>query len=151
MSWRHHGEARGLRQERSAQAGGRSPAPDDPLSSRDDAALEQDPHPLRRTHLPAALVLPALLSPPGGPRPGRFELSRSATLLGGSDLALDEALTALAAVDRAAADLVHLRYFGGLSISDAAQVLGVSPADGRPAVDLRPGLAPGQGQGPRLE
>jgi RNA polymerase sigma factor (TIGR02999 family) len=42
-------------------------------------------------------------------------------------LALDEALTELAATDRAAADLVQLRYFGGLSIADAAQVLGVSP------------------------
>ncbi len=42
-------------------------------------------------------------------------------------LALDEALTALAATDRAAADLVQLRYFGGLSIPDAAQALGVSP------------------------
>jgi len=42
-------------------------------------------------------------------------------------LALNEALTELAATDRAAADLVQLRYFGGLSITDAAQVLGVSP------------------------
>jgi RNA polymerase sigma factor (TIGR02999 family) len=42
-------------------------------------------------------------------------------------LALDEALTALAATDQAAADLVQLRYFGGLSIDDAAHVLGVSP------------------------
>jgi RNA polymerase sigma factor (TIGR02999 family) len=42
-------------------------------------------------------------------------------------LALDEALTALAATDRAAADFVQLRYFGGLSIPDAAKVLGVSP------------------------
>ena len=42
-------------------------------------------------------------------------------------VALDEALTQLAAEDRKAADLVQLRYFGGLSIPDAAQVLGVSP------------------------
>jgi RNA polymerase sigma factor (TIGR02999 family) len=42
-------------------------------------------------------------------------------------LALDEALIELAATDRAAADLVQLRYFGGLSIPDAAQVLSVSP------------------------
>jgi RNA polymerase sigma factor (TIGR02999 family) len=41
-------------------------------------------------------------------------------------LALDEALTELADTDRAAADLVQLRYFGGLSIPEAAQVLGVS-------------------------
>ena len=42
-------------------------------------------------------------------------------------LALDEALTELAATDRAAADLVQLRYFGGLTIPDAARVLGISP------------------------
>src|SRR5262249_47549104 len=42
-------------------------------------------------------------------------------------LALDEALTQLAAADRAAAELVQLRYFGGLSIPDAARGLGISP------------------------
>ncbi len=41
-------------------------------------------------------------------------------------LALDEALTALAATDRTAADLVQLRYFGGLEVADAARVLGLS-------------------------
>jgi RNA polymerase sigma factor (TIGR02999 family) len=41
-------------------------------------------------------------------------------------LALDEALTRLAATDRVAADLVQLRYFGGLAMPDAAQVLGIS-------------------------
>jgi RNA polymerase sigma factor (TIGR02999 family) len=42
-------------------------------------------------------------------------------------LALDEALERLASTDRQAADLVHLRYFAGLSIPEAAQVLNVSP------------------------
>jgi RNA polymerase sigma factor (TIGR02999 family) len=42
-------------------------------------------------------------------------------------LELDEALTELAAADHAAADLVQLRYFGGLSIPDAARVLRISP------------------------
>jgi len=42
-------------------------------------------------------------------------------------LALDEALDRLAASDRQAADLVHLRYFAGLSIPEAASALGVSP------------------------
>jgi RNA polymerase sigma factor (TIGR02999 family) len=42
-------------------------------------------------------------------------------------LALDEALTELAATDRASADLVQLRYFGGLSIPEAARVLGIAP------------------------
>jgi RNA polymerase sigma factor (TIGR02999 family) len=41
-------------------------------------------------------------------------------------LALDQALTELAVADRAAADLVQLRYFGDLSMSEAAQVLGIS-------------------------
>jgi RNA polymerase sigma factor (TIGR02999 family) len=42
-------------------------------------------------------------------------------------LALDEALTELAETDAAAADLVQLRYFGGLSIPEAARVLRISP------------------------
>jgi RNA polymerase sigma factor (TIGR02999 family) len=42
-------------------------------------------------------------------------------------LALDEALTQLADTDRPAAALVQLRYFGGLSIPEAARVLGISP------------------------
>jgi RNA polymerase sigma factor (TIGR02999 family) len=42
-------------------------------------------------------------------------------------LALDEALTLLAAEDRQAADLVQLRYFGGLALPEAAEALGVSP------------------------
>ena len=41
-------------------------------------------------------------------------------------LALDEALTLLATRDRTAADLVQLRYFGGLSVGEAAQILGLS-------------------------
>jgi RNA polymerase sigma factor (TIGR02999 family) len=41
-------------------------------------------------------------------------------------LALDEALTELATTDRIAAELVQLRYFGGLSVGDAAKVLGLS-------------------------
>jgi RNA polymerase sigma factor (TIGR02999 family) len=42
-------------------------------------------------------------------------------------LALDEALTQLAAADAQAAELVKLRYFAGCTIPEAAQVLGVSP------------------------
>jgi hypothetical protein len=41
-------------------------------------------------------------------------------------LALDEALTKLATTDRTAAELVKLRYFGGWSVADAAQILRVS-------------------------
>jgi len=42
-------------------------------------------------------------------------------------LAVDEALTKLADTDPQAADLVKLRYFAGLTIPEAADVLGVSP------------------------
>ncbi len=43
-------------------------------------------------------------------------------------LALDEALTKLSRTDKTKADLVQLRYFGGLTLAQAAQVLGISPA-----------------------
>lgn len=42
-------------------------------------------------------------------------------------IALDEALTRLATADPQAARLVHLRYFAGLSIPDAARALGIAP------------------------
>jgi RNA polymerase sigma factor (TIGR02999 family) len=42
-------------------------------------------------------------------------------------LALDEALTKLAATDKKASDLVHLRFFAGLPLPEAAQLLGISP------------------------
>lgn len=41
-------------------------------------------------------------------------------------LALDEALNALAAVDERLSRLVELRYFGGLSVQETAEVLSVS-------------------------
>jgi RNA polymerase sigma factor (TIGR02999 family) len=43
-------------------------------------------------------------------------------------LALDEALTKLAAEDPIKAQLVTLRYFGGLSVQEAADTLGISRA-----------------------
>jgi RNA polymerase sigma factor (TIGR02999 family) len=42
-------------------------------------------------------------------------------------LAVHEALAGLAAVDAQAAELVKLRYFAGLSIPEAAEVLNLSP------------------------
>jgi RNA polymerase sigma factor (TIGR02999 family) len=42
-------------------------------------------------------------------------------------LALDEALSQLAAADPQAAELVKLRFFAGLTIKQAAEVLGISP------------------------
>jgi RNA polymerase sigma factor (TIGR02999 family) len=41
-------------------------------------------------------------------------------------LALDEALTGLAAVEPQAAELVHFRYFAGLTMNDSADLLGLS-------------------------
>ena len=43
-------------------------------------------------------------------------------------LALDHALTHLAAEDPEAAQVVQLRYFAGLSVEQAAQCLGLSRA-----------------------
>jgi RNA polymerase sigma factor (TIGR02999 family) len=43
-------------------------------------------------------------------------------------LALDEALTRLATFDPEQARIVELRYFGGLTVEETADVVGVSPA-----------------------
>lgn len=43
-------------------------------------------------------------------------------------LAIDEALTKFAAIDPSKAELVKLRYFGGLSLEEAASALGISLA-----------------------
>ena len=49
-------------------------------------------------------------------------VERSAELI-----ALDDALKALSALDEQKARMVELRYFGGLSIEETADVLGVTP------------------------
>ena len=43
-------------------------------------------------------------------------------------LALDAALTRLASLDAAQARIVELRYFGGLTIEETAEAVGLSPA-----------------------
>ena len=43
-------------------------------------------------------------------------------------LALDEALSRLEAMDKTRSDVVKLRYFGGLTIEQTADALGISPA-----------------------
>ena len=46
----------------------------------------------------------------------------------GADLvALDDALTALASMDERKAKVIELRFFGGLSVEETAEVLNVSP------------------------
>jgi RNA polymerase sigma factor (TIGR02999 family) len=42
-------------------------------------------------------------------------------------VALDEALRALAEIDQRKSRIIELRYFGGLSVEETAEVLGVSP------------------------
>ena len=41
-------------------------------------------------------------------------------------LALDDALASLAKIDMRKARVVELRYFGGLSVAETAEVLGIS-------------------------
>jgi RNA polymerase sigma factor (TIGR02999 family) len=65
----------------------------------------------------------------GGGR-NRVELAPSeiaAEETSGEILALDEALERLAVHDALSAQLVKLRYFAGLTIAQAAEILGVSP------------------------
>ena len=42
-------------------------------------------------------------------------------------LALDDALAALAQIDASAAEMIRLRCFAGLSVEDAAPILGIAP------------------------
>ncbi len=65
----------------------------------------------------------------GGDRK-RVELDEALSLAEPRDdlLALDEALTRLAAEEPVKAELVKLRYFAGLSLEEAAACLGISPA-----------------------
>jgi RNA polymerase sigma factor (TIGR02999 family) len=42
-------------------------------------------------------------------------------------VAVDDALTALAAVDRRLSQVIELRFFGGLTVDEAADVLNISP------------------------
>jgi RNA polymerase sigma-70 factor (ECF subfamily) len=51
-----------------------------------------------------------------------FSPQKSAALV-----ALDDALTELASFDPRKAEVVELRYFGGMSVEEAAEALGVHP------------------------
>ena len=69
-----------------------------------------------------------------GPKAGghlqRLEISRVDPELPSTEtdlLALDEALSNLAAKDKRKAELVQLRFFAGLTNDQAAEVLGISP------------------------
>src|SRR5262245_47186470 len=61
----------------------------------------------------------------------KVELEAAILLPGAGDVdvvKLDDALTALAAFDPQQERIVELRFFGGLSIEETAEVIGVSPA-----------------------
>jgi RNA polymerase sigma-70 factor (ECF subfamily) len=61
----------------------------------------------------------------------RVELEEAQSRPGPLDvdvLELDDALTALAAFDPQQSRIVELRFFGGLSIEETAEVIGISPA-----------------------
>jgi RNA polymerase sigma factor (TIGR02999 family) len=64
-----------------------------------------------------------------GQRPHRVELTENLTLTTESledVLALDEALEKLSRVDPRQARIVELRFFGGLTVGEVAEALGVS-------------------------
>jgi RNA polymerase sigma factor (sigma-70 family) len=42
-------------------------------------------------------------------------------------VALDDALTSLATIDQRKSQVVELRFFGGMSVEEIAEALGVSP------------------------
>jgi RNA polymerase sigma factor (TIGR02999 family) len=61
----------------------------------------------------------------------KVELEAAMLLPGAKDVdvvRLDDALTALAAFDPQQGRIVELRFFGGLSIEQTAEVIGISPA-----------------------
>ena len=65
-----------------------------------------------------------------GGRAERVSLDELPDLSGGRAaelIALDDALNALANIDSRKARVVELRFFGGLSVEEAAEVLAVSP------------------------
>jgi RNA polymerase sigma factor (TIGR02999 family) len=64
----------------------------------------------------------------GGARVSFDEKIHAATKEGPDLLALDSALDHLAKTDERQARLVELRYFGGLSIEETAEVMQISPA-----------------------
>jgi len=70
----------------------------------------------------------------GGPGAVQVTLGEAEALSAGRAdelLALDEALRELQTVDPQKVRIVELRYFGGLSVEETAEVLGISPTTAR--------------------
>jgi RNA polymerase sigma factor (TIGR02999 family) len=78
---------------------------------------------LKRGGGPERVTLDEGVSPAFPDAASAFGAARDAELL-----ALDEALVRLARFDPALAELVELRYFGGLTVEETAEALGSSPA-----------------------
>ncbi len=65
----------------------------------------------------------------GGQQPAiRFDETIALTAGDGDVLALDEALAKLATFDERKSQIIELRFFGGLSLEETAEVMGISPA-----------------------
>ena len=75
-------------------------------------------------------ITPGASVPRNGGRAVTVSLDEGATVAPerSADLvAIDDALTALAAFDARKSQIVELRFFGGLSVEETAEVLNVSP------------------------
>jgi RNA polymerase sigma-70 factor, ECF subfamily len=86
-------------------------------------------HSMRQILIERARARDALKRGGGQPRVTFDEgLPASAPERGVDVIALDTALDRLAALDAGQARIVELRYFGGLSIEETAEAMGISPA-----------------------
>jgi RNA polymerase sigma-70 factor, ECF subfamily len=73
----------------------------------------------------------------GGKRPIHLEESAAVVLERNADLVmLDEALQKLASIDPRKSQIVELRFFGGLSIEETAQILNIAPSTVYKDLDL---------------
>ena len=82
---------------------------------------------IRRVLIDAARSRASLKRGAGSPHVEFDENSLVSTEPRADVMALDEALTALAAIDQRKSEVVELRFFGGLGIEETAEVLNVSP------------------------
>jgi len=87
-------------------------------------------HAVKRGGAPQRVTLDDARLAEGGAGAGRPGLAGAGISRPGAiDVdALDQALTRLAAFDPEQARIVELRYFGGLTVEEVAEVVGVSPA-----------------------
>ena len=82
---------------------------------------------MRRVLVDAARERAAAKRGGSSPRVDLDEVPDLSAQRGGEILALDDALEALAKVDPRKAEVIELRFYGGLSVEEAAAFLKVSP------------------------